>query len=295
MKNKALIYIILAGIFWGTSGIFVKLLSPYGFQPLQFTAVRGTIAFIALAAYSLIFCRRVFKVKVKEVLFSLGVGLSIFATATLYYLAMQKTSISVAVVLMDTAPLYVMVFSIAFLKEKLTRTKAISVGMMILGCVLVSGIIGNAKFDAVGILIGILSGITYGTYNILTKIAMKNGISAISLNLYSFLFMGAIALAVCKPAEIIESAQKNPTITVPLLIGIGIFTFVLPYVLYALSMKALPATTVSALSIVEPMAATVFSIFLFKEIPDIFGFIGIALIIIAIFVIGKGEADTKES
>jgi drug/metabolite transporter (DMT)-like permease len=204
---------------------------------------------------------------------------------------MQKTSISVAVVLMDTAPLYVMLFSVLFLKEKMTKIKIISVGMMIVGCVLVSGIIGNAKFDTVGILIGILSGISYGIYNILTKLAMRENLSAITLNMYSFLFMGAIAIAVCNPEGIFESAAKNPPITVPLLIGIGIFTFVLPYVLYALSMKELPATTVSSLSIIEPIAATVFSIFLFREIPDIFGFIGIAMIILSIFVIGKHAGE----
>ena len=286
-KNKALIYIILAGIFWGTSGIFVKLLSPYGFQPLQFTAVRGTVAFIALAVYALMFRRELFRVTKRQLFFSLGVGLSIFATATLYYLAMQKTTISVAVVLMDSAPLYVMLFSVVFLRERLTRIKVISVFMMILGCVLVSGIIGNAKFDTVGILIGILSGISYGAYNIITKLAMKESASAITLNMYSFAFMAAIALAVCNPRGILESAEKNPPITIPLLIGIGILTSVLPYVLYSLSMKSLPATTVSALSIVEPMAATLFSIFLFGEIPDVFGFIGIALITVAIFVLGK--------
>jgi drug/metabolite transporter (DMT)-like permease len=116
---------------------------------------------------------------------------------------------------------------------------------LIVGCVLVSGIIGNAKFDTVGILIGILSGISYGIYNILTKLAMRENLSAITLNMYSFLFMGAIAIAVCNPEGIFESAAKNPPITVPLLIGIGIFTFVLPCVLYALSMKELRATTVS--------------------------------------------------
>ena len=171
----------------------------------------------------------------------------------------------------------------------MTKIKIISVGMMIVGCVLVSGIIGNAKFDTVGILIGILSGISYGIYNILTKLAMRENLSAITLNMYSFLFMGAIAIAVCNPEGILESAAKNPPITVPLLIGIGIFTFVLPYVLYALSMKELPATTVSSLSIIEPMAATVFSMIFLNEIPDVFAVIGIVLILSAVFLLGLAE------
>ena len=44
MKNKAFIYIIIAGLLWGTSGIFVHYLAPLGLSPLQMASIRGTVA-----------------------------------------------------------------------------------------------------------------------------------------------------------------------------------------------------------------------------------------------------------
>ena len=72
-------------------------------------------------------------------------------------------------------------------------------------------------------------------------------------------------------------------------------TFVIPYFLYTLSLKYLPAGTASALSIVEPMAATVFGIIFLRQIPDIFAGIGIVLIILAVFLLGVAESRLDKS
>ena len=73
----------------------------------------------------------------------------------------------------------------------------------------------------------------------------------------------------------------------PLLIGMGICTCVIPYFLYALSMKELSAGTASALGIIEPMAATVYSVVLFREKLDAFSGAGIVLILASVFLLGK--------
>jgi drug/metabolite transporter (DMT)-like permease len=54
-------------------------------------------------------------------------------------------------------------------------------------------------------------------------------------------------------------------------------------------MKHLPAGIASALSIVEPMAATVFSAVLFAEIPDAWSIGGIVLILAAVYLLGRSE------
>ena len=77
------------------------------------------------------------------------------------------------------------------------------------------------------------------------------------------------------------------------MIGIGIFTFVLPYFFYTLSMRDLPAGTASALSIIEPLAATLFSAIIFGELPGIISAIGILLIIIATVLLGKSENNSS--
>ena len=291
MKKRAIIYIIIAGILWGTSGIFVHYLSPYGFTAYQMTAVRAIVSFLCIFVYALIKNKALLRVKPINILLFLGIGASLFFTASCYYLSMQLTSVSTAVVLMYTAPIYVMVFSVLFFKEKLTKLGLVSIACMLSGCCLVAGIIGGAEFDVIGILIGVISGIAYATYNILTKISMQRNLAPISVTLYSFLFMSIISLFVLEPTTMVINVSHAPAITIPLLLGLGICTFVIPYFLYTVAMKDLSAGTASALSVVEPMAATLFSVVIFREALNWFSIIGIVLILSAIFIIGKAEKD----
>lgn len=293
MKTRAITYVILAGIFWGTSGIFVNLLSPYGFTSYQMTAVRAIVSFICMLAYTLIKDRSLFKLRRADLLIVFSVGATMFLTANLYYASMQMTSVSTAVVLMYTAPIYVAVFSSLFLGERLSRTSVAAIACMLVGCGLVSGIIGGIKFDLVGIIIGVLSGITYAAYNILTKIAVGRGTNPVSVTLYSFGFMSVISLILLEPKKMAESISTEPALTIPLLVGLGIFTYVVPYFLYTLGMRDLPAATATALGTVEPMSATLFSVIIFNEVLDLFSIIGIILIILAIVITGRGAASNK--
>ena len=292
MKKRAFIYIIIAGILWGTTGIFVKLLSPYGFSSLQLTAVRATSAFLSISCYALLRHRKKFLFNIAHMPIFLGMGVTVFATAAFYFISMQATSISTAVILMYTAPIYVMIFSVLFFGEKFSKLKLISVAAMMTGCALVSGIIGGLRFDALGIAMGIGAGLSYGAYNVFTKISSRRGCDTLTATVYAFLFMSILSVSLSKPTQIVSLTAKAPLILIPAFIVFGIVTCFLPYFLYNMAMKDLPAGTASALGIVEPMAATIFSIVIFREVPTVFSVIGILLILTAVFLLGKAE-DTK--
>lgn len=291
MFKRAYFYIIAAGILWGTSGLFVAALSPYGFSSLQMTAMRGVVSAICMAGYCFFSDKTLFKTSPIEMFLFLLSGLSMFGTASCYYISMQASSVSTAVVLMYTAPIIVMIYSVLFLGEKLTKLKLCAVILMLLGCALVSGIIGGFRFDGWGIAAGFMSGISYSSYNILTKIQMRRGSRPQAATLYCFIFMAILAVAFCNPAELVSLTSKDPAPIIPLMIGIGVLTTVLPYLLYTFAMRELPAGTTASLGIIEPMSATIFSITLLGEKPSIFSIIGIILIISAVFILGKSEKN----
>lgn len=295
LKKRAFLYVILAGIFWGTSGIFSTLLAECGLTGLQNSAVRGTVSLLFLLVYVLIFDRRAFRIHLWELALFFGIGIALFGSGTAYFYAIPRTSNATAVVLMYTAPVIVSVVSVLFLGERFSRFKLLSVAVMLLGCLFVSGVIGDLKIDLIGILLGLLSGVSYAAYNILTKIAMKRGSSAISATFYGVAFMTLLALLFSAPGEILALAAAKPLPTIPLMLGIGLVTFVAPYLLYTFAMRTLPAGTACALSIVEPMAATVFSMIIFREIPSPLSALGIVLILLAVFLLGKEQNGTHES
>ena len=289
MKKLSFAFVILAGVLWGTSGLFVQLLAPYGFTTLQISAVRGGVSFVAVALFAILFDRSLFRVRWWELLLCLFIGVALFGTGNCYFYALQLTSISTAVVLMYTEPALVMLFSVLFLREKITPLKLVSLCTMLFGCVLVSGILGDFKPNPVGILIGLLSGVSFAAYNILTKIAVDKGMRPLSVTLYGFLFASSLSLALSNPVELVRTAASALGETLPLLVAIGLVSFVAPYLLYTMAMRALPVGTVSALGIVEPMAATVFGILFLKEHLTVLSAVGIAAILLAVVLLGLAE------
>lgn len=289
MKNLGLIYIILASILWGTSGIFVNNLAPYGVTSLQMTFIRGLVAFACMGIFVLLSDRSVFKTNFKELFLFAGSGFSFFMTASFYYQAMQLTSVSTAVVLMYTAPIFVMIYSVAFLGERLNPMKFVAVIGMIVGCALTSGIITGFKMDTVGIALGFLSGITYAAYNIITKIEMQKGINPVKANLYCFLFSIFAGCVVAKPTGIIDCIGHNPIVVIILCVGMGIFSCIVPYFLYTIALKEIPAGTASSLGIIEPMAATILSVLVLGERISMYSVIGIVLILGSVFLLSKEE------
>ncbi len=298
MKTRAFILIVLAGILWGTAPLFVKYLAPYGFTSLEMTASRSVIAVLVMAAYMLIKDRRLFVVKPLDFLLFGISGISFVGAATLYYQSLQMTSSATAVVLMYTAPVIVMVFSVLFLGERMTGLKLLSVVAMLLGCCLVSGVVGGLKFNFLGIIFGALSGISYSIYNIVTKISMKRGANAIPATLYAFLSAMIASAFISNPVKIAENISADVAKILPTVLLFGVITCVLPYFLYTVGMRNIPAGTASSLAIVEPMAATVLSAIFLNQVPDAYTVIGIILILGAVALLGvaeRGEKNEKDN
>ena len=289
MKVRSLLYIILASVFWGSSAIFFKLLTPFGFQPIHLTAMRGIVSAIAIILYALITNRTLFKASIKELVLFVSSGIAVFLTAFFYYASISYSSVSVAVMLMYTAPVFVAAYSVAFLGEKLTRSKIVSIVLVIVGCALVSGILNGVAYSLTGIAFGLLSGIMYSSYNIIARIAMMNKSNSLSATLYCFTTMGIISLVAGDIGGITQIACADFAVTLPLMIGIGICTCVIPYFLYTLALRYIPAGTASAIGILEPISATVFSVAFFNEKLTLSGFCGIIFVLFAVFILSRTD------
>lgn len=287
MKKSAFFYIVLASVLWGTSGLFAHYLRPFGFTSVQMTLMRGIVSMIIMVGFVLIKDRKLLLAPKKELLLLLGSGASLFGTATAYYASMEASSVSTAVVLMYTAPVFVLIYSVLFLGEKLSFIKGGAVAVMLVGCALVSGIVGGMEFSLWGIIFGMLSGISYSAYNIFTKILTMHKVPAVTVTSYNFVIMTVLGLITAKPLNMIECAAAAPTVTVPLMVGIGICTCILPYLFYTLGLKEIPAGTASSLGIIEPLSATIFSVCFLGEALTLPLIIGMILICGAVITLAK--------
>ncbi len=295
MKKRALLFIVIAGIMWGTSGLFSHAFGLYGYTALQKTAVRGTVAFLCMLSFVAIRHREAFRIKLADLWLYVGIGITLFGAAAAYYASMVLTSEATAVVLMYTSPIYVLIFSVLFFGERLTPLKLIAVAGMLLGCCFVSGIFEGFSGNLAGILLGLLAGVSYGGYNILTKIALRRSCAPMSTTLYGFAGMAILAVCTCTPTEIFPKMMQDPAVLIPLSVGLGVVTYVIPYFLYTLALRELPAGTASALGIIEPMSATLFAIFLLDADVTVFSVLGILLILGCVLLLSRPEQEGENS
>ena len=255
---------------------------------LQMACVRGSVSAITMCIFVFFYDRSIFKVKLKELLLYFGSGAAMYLTAAFYYAGIIKSSPSTAVILMYTAPVMVMIYSVTFMGEKFSASKGISVALMVTGCALVSGIAGGIKGSITGAFFGFMSGVCYSAYNIFTKMQMNRKLNPLCATMYCYIFMSICSLIPCRPWEIVITAVNSPSAIFPI-IGCGICTCVLPYFLYTLALNVLPAGTASSLGVMEPLSATILSVLFLGETLSVYSVAGIILIIAAVFLLGRNK------
>ena len=293
MKKIAVIYVLLAGILWGIMGIFVRTLqNVYGFSSLEIVFLRITIAAIAFVLLSLFKGKDALKLKLCDIPLILLMGsCSVVLMALTYFLSMQYSSLAVAAILLYTAPIFVMVSSLFLFKEKLTAIKVLSVTLAFVGFVLVSGITsGKSNVTFMGVLMGLLSAITYASYSVFGKYALKKN-DSFKVTTWAFVFASLTTLLFtdCKSVVSTIVCDEKPLLLVLIIVLFGISSAFLPFLFYTKGLSCLPASKASILASVEPLVAAVTGIVVFHEKLTVYIAVGIALIFTSVVLTAKND------
>lgn len=287
-KSKSIIgniLIIIAGLFWGSMGIFVRHLNDLGFSSIQVACLRLVTAGILFALILLIKDRKGFKIAVRDIPLFLALGLvSILFFTCCYFTAIRLMTMSTAAILLYTSPIWVMVLAIIFLKEKITVPKIIALVLAFAGCVLVSGFGG--KVTVAGVLVGLGSGLGYGLYSIFGTFALKK-YSPYTVTCYTFLIAGFGSIFVANPADLFAklAAVDNKISLFGFVLLTAVVTAVIPFLLYTLGLNRTTAGKAAVLATVEPAAATLFGFFVMGEKVGLVAIAGIILVFAAIVVL----------
>ena len=134
--NKALPYICVAAAAtcWGFTGLFNRYLTVLGFTQTQLFFVRCFVPLVVLGLWLLIRDRSAFRIRLRDLWMFLGSGLlSLTMFGLAYFSAMQVMSLSVAVVLLYTSPVWVVLLSAPLFKERITWLKVLALILVIVG------------------------------------------------------------------------------------------------------------------------------------------------------------------
>lgn len=249
--------IIIAAVLFSLAGIFAKKISGMSVQSITFYRVAfASIIFLIVLMIS--GNLKIWRIKDKKgylLLFSL---LQILTMLT-FFESVLKTSVSAAVLLLYTAPVYVTVLSPLFLKESPTKKGTIALALSITGILI---IVEPEKFDfsihSMGLIAGILSGISYAS-EIMTSKYIGSTYSGYTQAFWSFI----IAMVVLLPAGFVPFVLVlENSIN---LILLAIFPTILAVSLYFNGLKKVKASSASILGLLEPLSAVILAVIILNE------------------------------
>ncbi len=286
-------FIILAGIFWGSMGIFVRKLNGYGFSSIQIVLIRVTLAALIFAMVLLIKDRSGFKISLKDIPLFMGLGFgSILFFTVCYFTAINMMPLSTAAILLYTSPVWIMLMSILFFREKMDTRKLLALALAFAGCVLVSGISGEGM-TLTGLLVGLGSGIGYGLYSILGKIALRR-YSPFTVTTYTFIFAAVGSWIICRPADMFNrfSASADCGFLIAFCCLTALITAVIPFLAYTIGLESVEASKAGIIATIEPMVATLIGIIVFSEPLTFMSGAGILLILSAVVILNLKQGSS---
>jgi drug/metabolite transporter, DME family len=284
-KLGPIILVAISAIMWGIIAIFVRKLASLGFTPMEIVTIRVVTAVVMLGMIGLLKYPGQMKIHLRDSKYFIGTGIfSIVLFNWCYFTSINQLSLSFAVILLYTAPTFVVILSYLFLKESMNALKIISVIGTLVGCTLIVGINlrDTPSMNLVGIITGLGAGFGYALYTLFGKFALIK-YRPFTVTFYTFLVASITLLLftdLFKKGSMLLSSE-----VILYGIGLGLFPTVLAYLFYTKGLEKMEGSKASIIATVEPVAATLLSVFLYKEDFGVLQFIGTAIILLSVILI----------
>lgn len=298
---KQLLYLmpIISGAMWGSAGIFVRKLTELGMNSYTVVSVRVVLAVLILAVWLGIYDKDLLKIKLKDLwIFVAGGVVGMFGLNICYNFAISELSLSLAAVLLSLSPVFVLFMAAILFKEKITSKKVICMTIAIAGCVLASGVLESAstmRWSVKGIIVGTIGAFFYGLYGIISKTAMERGYHAFTTTFYCLFMVMLVVIPLTNWKSVTNVVVANPVKMSVFLVIHSLCTSVLPYILYTFSIRYIDAGMASILASGEPVAAMIFGVIFFSEIPTVLSVVGIVLVIVALALLSMPDKKRRRS
>lgn len=289
-KILSVVLVLAAGGMWGCMGLLVRPLNEIGLVTMDICFLRGFVTFVVMLAGLLILDREALKIRLKDIWCFIGTGaLSVSFFNFCYFKTITLTSLSVAAVLLYTAPAFVMVMSFFLFKEGMTKRKVLALVVAFAGCILVSGLgADGGSLNTGGILVGLGAGFGYALYSIFGRYALQRGYSSMTITFYTFLFATLTTVFLVDVSSIINIVGTYPRIGIYGAFMI-LFVTLFPYLCYTKGLSGMENGTASVIASIEPVVATVLGILIYKEEMTVENVFGMVLVLVSIVMLNRND------
>ena len=269
--------IALAAVLWALLGVFSQRLLNAGVGSTEiafYRAALGGLLFVAHAGLT----RQLRLQRRSDLLAFVGfalVGVTLFFTAL--NMAIDAGGVSLAFILLYTAPAFVAVLAAIFLGEKLKPVNLALIAVAITGVTLVARSGGGGMEVGVAAIVwGLVAGLSYSSYYLFGKWVLRRYQPA---TIYAVVLpVGALGLLPFVPFDAVRLATPVLWLDIALMAGLSTY---LAYLVYYLGLKRVEASRAVLVATIEPVVAAGLAAILFGERLGVWGILGARLVLTA--------------
>jgi drug/metabolite transporter (DMT)-like permease len=283
VKFLGYLYVAAAAVIWGSNGVIVNLV-PYDAY---------TVAFFRVVFASLTLLPVVLLTKKREVMSAarhwkimLSLGCLLALGWALLFHSMKLIAIANAVLLNYTAPIFVALLAPLVLKEKLEKSTLLALAVSVAGIAAISyqqnlRISDPGGFELLGIILGLLAGLAYAGFVIVSKKALSS-FSSLVVAFYSY-----CVASICLLPFVIGTDFSPDLAPWMLLLVLGILNTAFAVTLYLKGLGMIKAQKAVILTYFEPASAVVFGFLYLAQPPTPLMLVGGFLILVAGYIVAS--------
>ena len=275
-NHKYNIYMFIATIFFGMTYVLTKICLNYSTE-LHIISFRFLIAFVI----SLIFLqRKIFPLKIKEILYSLILSVLLFMVFITMTIGVKYTTATNASFLISLSVIFIPFFSWVFNKEKPKKSIFIVLIIALIGIMLLT-LDKNLEFH-IGDILCLICSLLFSFHVLITERFVKNN-NPITLGVLQFGGVAVLSFLVQYPIEKF-TLPKNEKFWISLMI-LSVFCTALAYIIQTVSQKKLSSTLIGLILSLEPIFSGIFGYFILNEYLSLQQYIGAFLLLISVIYV----------
>lgn len=282
---QGLIYSIISAFAFGSMAILVKLGYQAGLGGTEMMQYRFTYAALTLGLVLFLKDKSLLRISLRNLGKCAFVGLIVYWMQTYCFVtALATIPASTASLTLYVYPVTVTLLSAVFLKLKIDRVVAVSLGLVMGGCCLVFYDAFLKAVDGTGMLYAVGAMIVFSCYLILVQVLLK-GIKPLTATLYVMMFAAVSFNLTGNPQAWLEPTRD----AVLLGLSLGILPGVIAVAFLYMAIEKIGSTYASIFSSIEPVVTLAAAAVFLNENVVMLQIGGAALIIVGI-IIPNGRA-----
>lgn len=263
-KLYGFILVFIAAVLWSFGGAASKYLS---WSSMSVAFVRGTLAAITIGFFNK---QWIFRPN-RSIMIS---ATCIFGTSVTFMISNKITTSANAIILQYTAPAFIIIISVFFLKEKILLIDIITVIFNLLGISLCFvEHIGHSVI--IGDILAVISGLFFAGVFLANRLPGANPAQAS--------YLGCLLHILLFPFFITDQAVLNFQADEWIIsILLGIIQMGVAYIMFSKGIRIIPAFSASIICTIEPILNPIWALLLIGEKPGLLAIVGSCIVLITV-------------